>query len=187
MKPVQNWPPRMIARMAATGLTAVGLAGLVACGGSSARPLATVTRTTPAPATTVTTVVTTSSTVTDTSSASSSPFSANSAGAPTLDYGQQFLTDVQPWNVALAAVGHAGLKSPAAVAAGQQAVVASGHLLNQSWPAADEGDVHALAVQFATLNEDIMTDNETKFLNDATTLNADANVVRAELGLPSIS
>ncbi|HEY1914876.1 MAG TPA: hypothetical protein VGH27_04800 [Streptosporangiaceae bacterium] len=103
-----------------------------------------------------------------------------------VNYGQQFLADVEPWNVAAADAHGAGLDSTAARAAGQQAVDTARKLLDQSWPTADESDVHALALAFDTLNEDIVVDNQTKYLNDGIALNADANVVRAELGLPSI-
>ena len=87
---------------------------------------------------------------------------------------------------ALAAAHGDGLGSSQARAAGRQAVATARKLLRQSWPASAHGDVHALAVAFDTIDADIASDNVAKFENDGTKLNADANVVRAELGLPSI-
>jgi hypothetical protein len=104
-----------------------------------------------------------------------------------VNYGQQYLADVEPWDAALLGARGTGLTSGRAHAAGRAAVATARKLLSQSWPAADKSDVHALAVAFDTLNEDIVSDNLTKYNDDGTTLNADTNVVRAELGLPSIN
>jgi hypothetical protein len=103
-----------------------------------------------------------------------------------VNYGHRFLDDESGWNAATKAAVNAGLTSPKALFAGRQAVRTAHLLLTQSWPAADVSDIHALAAQFDLINEDIQADDLTKYLADGTQLNADANVVRAELGLPAI-
>ncbi len=107
--------------------------------------------------------------------------------SPAINYGRQYLADVAPWVAAAKrASGSGTLTAPAALAAGRQAVAAARQLLRQTWPASAESHIHSLAVEFDTVNEDIVENNVPKYENDGTTLNADANVVRAELGLPSI-
>ena len=125
------------------------------------------------------------STSSPSSSAAATPTVTVTASAA-VNYRQQYLADVQPWDAAVLEARGTGLTSGAAHAAGRAAVATARKLLTQSWPAADESDVHTLAVAFDTLNEDIVSDNLTKYENDGTTLNADTNVVRAELGLASI-
>jgi hypothetical protein len=78
------------------------------------------------------------------------------------------------------------LTSPQALAAGQAAAATARLLLVQTWPAANESDIHALAADFEVINEDIEADALAKYESDGTNLNAAANVVRAELGLPPI-
>jgi hypothetical protein len=94
---------------------------------------------------------------------------------------------VAPWNAATADLNSSdGLTSQAVITAAREAVVAARSLLGQSWPPRAQADVHAFAVELDTINEDVQEDNLAKFRDDVTTLNADANVVRADLGLPSI-
>jgi hypothetical protein len=93
-----------------------------------------------------------------------------------------------PWNAATARlVSSDGLTSPAVITAAHEAVVSARSLLGQSWPSKAQGDVHTFAVALDTINEDVQANNLSKFRNDVTTLDADANVVRADLGLPSIN
>jgi len=115
------------------------------------------------------------------------------AAAPTtattvaMNYGQQYLADVAPVNTALAQLGaNPTITSAGAQAAGQQAVNTARLLLTQTWPSADGPDVHSLGVEFETISADIASGNFPKFRDDVTTLDADANVVRAELGLAAI-
>lgn len=124
-----------------------------------------------------------------------SPAATTSAPSPnaapatsaSVDYAHQYLADVAGWDAAAKrAAGSGTLTAPKAIAAGRAAVATARKLLTQTWPASMQNDVHTLAVAFDTLNEDIASDNLTKYLSDGTTLNADTNVVRAELGLPSI-
>jgi hypothetical protein len=106
--------------------------------------------------------------------------------APAVNYGQQFLADVAPWDAALTRARGRGLTSPQAHAAGQAAAATARRLLVQTWPASDEADIHALAEDFELINADIEADDLAKYESDGTNLNAAANVVRAELGLPSV-
>ena len=129
--------------------------------------------------------------VTSEARSSSANVAPTSTAVPTttaraVDYGQQFLADVTPWNAATARINGAGFASPAARAAGQEAAAAARALLAQSWPPTDEADIHNLATQFEIINEDIEADNLAKFENDGPNLNAAANVVRADFGLPAI-
>jgi hypothetical protein len=104
-----------------------------------------------------------------------------------VNYAQQFLTDVGPWNAATADLNSSDtLTSQAVITAANEAVVSARSLLGQSWPPTAEADVHTFAVALDTINEDVQEDNFPKFRSDLTTLDADANVVRADLGLPSI-
>jgi hypothetical protein len=72
------------------------------------------------------------------------------------------------------------------ITAAQEAVVSAHSLLGQSWPSNAESDIHTFALSLDTINEDVRQDNSNKFNSDLTTLDADANVVRADLNLPSI-
>ena len=68
----------------------------------------------------------------------------------------------------------------------EAAAATARRLLVQTWPASDEADIHALAEDFELINADIEADDLAKYESDGTNLNAAANVVRAELGLPSV-
>jgi hypothetical protein len=93
-----------------------------------------------------------------------------------------------PWNTATKAITSSdGITSQPVITAGQEAVVSARSLLQQSWPSNAQGDIHTFAVALDTINEDVREDNISKFDNDLTTLDADANVVRADLGLPAIN
>jgi hypothetical protein len=120
--------------------------------------------------------------------ATTTPTTGTTPATEAVNYGQQFLTDVAPWNAATAKITSSDtLTSPAVIDAAQEAVVTARSLLSQSWPSSAQADVHTFAVELDTINEDVQEDNVTKFRDDVTTLDADANVVRADLGLPSIN
>jgi hypothetical protein len=160
-------------------LAGLGLAGgaLAGCSSGSAGPSPSPTTGTASPAAT---------TAPPSSSAVPTP-SASASASASVDYARQYLADVAGWDTAVKrAAGSGTLTAPKAHQAGQAAVAAARKLLTQTWPASMRSDIHALAVAFDTLNEDIASDNLSKYENDGTTLNADTNVVRAELGLPSI-
>jgi hypothetical protein len=92
-----------------------------------------------------------------------------------------------PWDTALAGLKPSdGLTSQPVITAAREAVVSARSLLGQSWPATAQGDVHIFAVALDTINEDVQENDFPKFESDVTSLDADANVVRADLGLPSI-
>ena len=105
--------------------------------------------------------------------------------AAAVDYGQQFLTDVAPWDAAVVNARDDGLTSPQTGAAGQAAMTMAQQLLTQTWPAADETDIHTLAEDLDLIDVDIQADNLPKFDNDATNVAAATNVVKADLGLPA--
>jgi hypothetical protein len=129
------------------------------------------------------TIVTPTTTVTTLALTTGPPTTTTAA----MNYGQQYLADVAPVNTALGQLGaNATLASAGAQAAGQQAVNTGRLLLTQTWPSGDEPDIHNLGVEFETIDADIAADNFPKFRDDVTTLDADANVVRAELGLAAI-
>jgi hypothetical protein len=145
---------------------------------------------TPAATQTVTTVVTQTPSAAATSTPASRPVTPPPAAppkAPVINYAQQYMSDIAPWQSAIAQFKSGqSLTSPAVIAAGQAAAGVAQKLLTQTWPAADTGDVHTLALAFDTINEDIRLDNLAKYQSDGTALNADTNVVRAELGVPLI-
>jgi hypothetical protein len=159
------------------GAAAIMVTLLTACNGGSS----TATSTTSTPSTTA---ATTTSTVAVSSTTTTTLATTTTTAA--VNYGQQFLSDVAGWDSAVKAAAGDGLSSTQARAAGQQAVKTAQLLLTQSWPAADAADIHTLAVQFDVINEDIQADDLNKYSSDGTQLNADANVVRAEVGLPAI-
>jgi hypothetical protein len=178
-------------RLVAIGATAIMVTFVAACGGGSSKatPIAagTTTSTAAVPSTTAPSPTTTALAPTTTT-----PAPTTTAPAPTttttaaVNYGQQFLDDESGWDAAIKAAVDSGLATPKSLAAGRQAVDMAHLLLTQSWPAADVSDIHALAAQFDLINEDIQFDDHSKYVTDGTQLNADANVVRAELGLPAI-
>jgi hypothetical protein len=163
-------------------IIAAGIA-LAACGGSSTA----LSTSTSSSGFSLFGTTTTSGPASSTTAAPPTSTSTTSATKPAVNYGQQFLTDVAPWNAATANLNSSdGLTSQAVLTAASEAVVAARSLLGQSWPTTAEADVHAFAVELDTINEDVREDDATKFRSDVTTLDADANVVRADLGLPSI-
>jgi hypothetical protein len=170
---VRYWRKRSLPVLILAGL------GLAACSSSSAAP----TTTTSASVTTTTAVPTTTTaapTTTTTAAATTTTAATN--------YGQQFLTDVGPWNASTKDLNSSdGLTSQAVITAGQEAVISARSLLQDTWPANAESDIHTFAIALDTINEDVQEDNLAKFRNDVTSLDADANVVRADLGLPSIN
>jgi len=112
---------------------------------------------------------------------------ATPSASPPAGYAQQYLSDVSGWTTAIKrAAGSGSLASAQARAAGQAAVAAARKLLSQTWPARVQGDVHTLAAAFDTINEDIVAGNAARYDNDGIRLNTDANMTRAELGLPAV-
>jgi hypothetical protein len=159
-------------RLITIGVAAIMVTAVAACsGGPSTAAAPPATTAAAPPATTAVAPATTAPTPTT---------------AATVNYGQQFLDDESGWDAAIKAAVDATLASALSHAAGVQAVACARLLLTQSWPAADVSDIHTLAAQFEVINSDIQIDDNSKYVADGTQLNADANVVRAELGLPAI-
>jgi hypothetical protein len=154
-------------RLLAIGAVAIMGTVVAACGGGSSTAATSTTTTAPTPTTTTVPAPTTTA-------------------AAAVNYGQQFLGDESGWDAAIKAAVDSGITSALSHAAGVQAVNTAQLLLTQSWPAADVSDIHTLAAQFEVINSDIQIGDESKYIADGTQLNADANVVRAELGLPAI-
>jgi hypothetical protein len=109
--------------------------------------------------------------------------------SPTVNYQQQYLADVAPYNAALKAVNPnaTSVSDPTVQAVATASLTLSRALLQQTWPANAESDVHALAVAAAKLATDLSSN--TLFTangdNDAATATADAQTVRADLCLPA--
>lgn len=114
----------------------------------------------------------------------------------TVNYASQYVADAAPWNAADTQFGKRYPAATSLTAAQTQpltnAAIAFGRtLLAQTWPAAARSDIHALAVaveRMATdLSEGLSILNVSQFEKDATAATADAQVVRADLGLPPVS
>ncbi len=124
-------------------------------------------------------------------SAPTSPAAAPSP-SPIVDYQQQYLTDVAPYNAAVNKINPNATSAtdPTIQAVGAASLAFSRVLLQQSWPANAEADVHTLAIASAKIAADISQGADmdfTNFANDGSTATADAQTVRADLGLPAAS
>jgi hypothetical protein len=116
--------------------------------------------------------------------ASSAPAAATTA--PSVNYGQQYLADVAPANAATKAITASDtITSPDVLALGTAAAATARELLTQPWPASAQADVHALALDAERVNSDIKGQDITSLQADVETLDAQAQVVRADLGLPA--
>jgi PBP1b-binding outer membrane lipoprotein LpoB len=109
--------------------------------------------------------------------------------SPTVNYQQQYLTDVAPYNAAINALNpNAGsVTDPTVQAVATASLTFSRVLLQQSWPASAESDVHALAVAAAKVSADLSSDTlfAANGASDGATATADAQTARADLGLPA--
>jgi hypothetical protein len=127
-----------------------------------------------------------------TAAPAAAPVAASTAAAstspvPAVNYGAQYLADVAPGNAAgNAAKGSTTLTAPAAVAFGTAMVTEARALLQQSWPASVQADVHALALDAEKEAADIRSQDLAALAADDTAGGAQANVVRAELNLPAV-
>ena len=138
------------------------LLGMAACGSSTKR--------TAGPASTV--------------APATSSSAASSATTPAVNYGQQYLNDAARVNSdATKAQNATSLTDPAVVAYGKDSVTFARALLAQQWPAKAQADVHTLAAAALKAAEDISGQDLADLLSDVETSGADANVVRADLGL----
>ncbi len=60
-------------------------------------------------------------------------------------------------------------------------------MLRQSWPVGARGDIHVLALAELKVHNDTLSRDYSGFETDLTTASAEANAVRAELGLPAVN
>jgi PBP1b-binding outer membrane lipoprotein LpoB len=126
-----------------------------------------------------------------TSKASAPPSTAASPAAPSsaVNYQQQYLADVAPYDVDVSKINPnaSSVTDPTIVAVQQASATLARTLLEQSWPASATADVHAMAVAAAKVGTDLSSDALLANLtSDAATADADAQVVRADLGLPGV-
>jgi hypothetical protein len=116
--------------------------------------------------------------------ASSAPAAATTA--PSVNYGQHYLADVAPANAAAKAITASDtITSPDVLALGTATAATARKLLTQSWPANAQADVHALALDAEKVNSDIESQDTASLQADVETMEAQAQVVRADLGLPA--
>jgi hypothetical protein len=120
--------------------------------------------------------------------AQSSP-SPSPSPSPTINYQQQYLTDVAPYNAAINAINPnaSSVSDPTIVAVMKASLTLARTLLQQTWPANAQADVHALAVAAAKVSTDLSSNTlfTANGTSDAATATADAQTVRADLGLPA--
>ena len=124
-----------------------------------------------------------------------------STSAPTttttvpVNYANQYLADIEPANAALAAFqkqyGNADEVTATQAAVFAQSNIDFGRLLlSQTWPANAVADIHALAAAEELVGTDLRgglnASNVAEFTQDANRSSADAQVVRADLGLPPV-
>jgi hypothetical protein len=80
------------------------------------------------------------------------------ASPVTVNYGQQYLSDVAAFNAAATAVGadpNATMTSPDVVSVGTDATTVAKSLLTQTWPASAQADIKVLARDAERVNVDI--------------------------------
>ena len=100
----------------------------------------------------------------------------------------QYLADVALSNALSDTIsGNDGWASRPVTAYGNALVKESRTMLRQSWPVSARGDIHVLALAALKVHDDILSRNYSGFETDLTTAGAEANAVRAELGLPAVN
>jgi hypothetical protein len=108
------------------------------------------------------------------------------APKPTVNYGQQYLTDIAPYNAAISKLTDSDtITSPDVLAVGTVSLSISREMLTQTWPVSAQADVHALAVGMLKGNTDIQGQDMSSLQTDEEAATAQAQTVRAELGLPA--
>ena len=115
------------------------------------------------------------------------PAAPKPAPKSTVNYGQQYLSDVAAANTAIKAVNAdptVPFTSAVYVTSGNDMVAVSRTLLSQTWPASAQADIHTLATDGMKVQVDIHTGDVAAFNADEETFGSQAQVVRADLGLP---
>ena len=161
---------RIIAGIGALALAA-GI-GLTACGGSPVAP--SVSHTSQPPAAVRTTAPPVAST-------------PATASTPVVNYQRQYLNDVGPYNqAATASKADESWTSPESIAYGQASTAFGRELLQQTWPANAQADIHALAVLSLSVALDIEHQDYDGLQTEEENSTALAQTVRVELGLPQV-
>jgi hypothetical protein len=75
------------------------------------------------------------------------------------------------------------ITSPAMVQWGNDLVIQGRNLLSQTWPANARADIRALALDNEKVSADISSQNDSTVYGDDSTATAEAQIVRADLGL----
>ena len=105
-----------------------------------------------------------------------------------VNYKAQYLTDVTLRNALSDTIsGNDGWESRPVTAYSDALVKESRTMLRQSWPVSARGDIHVLALAELKVHNDILSRDYSGFETDLTTASAEANAVRAELGLPAVN
>ena len=103
-------------------------------------------------------------------------------------YKAQYLADMVLSNALSDTIsGNDGWASRPVTAYGNALVKESRTMLRQSWPVSARGDIHVLALAALKVHDDILSRDYSGFETDLTTAGAEANAVRAELGLPAVN
>ena len=110
-----------------------------------------------------------------------------------IDYRAQYLADVVTTNHdidILDAIVKSGvplyITSPAFVRYGIDSIASGRMMLHQTWPASVRADIHELALDSEKVGTDISLQNMNQQTTDGAAVTAQAQVVRAELGLASV-
>jgi hypothetical protein len=104
-----------------------------------------------------------------------------------VNYKAQYLADVALSNALSDTISdNDGWASRPVTAYSNALVKKSRTMLRQSWPVSARGDIHALALAALKVHDDILSRDYSGFETDFSTASAEANAVRAELGLPAV-
>ena len=110
------------------------------------------------------------------------------AAAKAVNYKAQYLADVALCTAVSDTIsGNDGWASRPVTAYSNALVKESRTTLRQSWPVSARGDIHVLALAALKVHDDILSRDYSGFETDLTTASAEANAVRAELGLPAVN
>lgn len=110
------------------------------------------------------------------------------ATAKVVNYKAQYLADGVLSNALSDTIsGDDGWASRPVTAYSNALVKESRTMLRQSWPVSARGDIHVLALAALKVHDDILSRDYSGFETDLTTASAEANAVRAEIGLPAVN
>lgn len=126
-------------------------------------------------------------TVSSTPRQPNAPATPKPSSTPLAWYGQQYIRIVTPFNAAIAALNTVSDPTQAQLEnVAMRTRAADTALIRATWPSAKvQSDVETLARAGGAMVGDLEQNNGTEFARDAETAAADAQIVRADLGLPS--